>query len=422
LSIVLEIDENQLPKSWRIATIGAVSLRPAEYGSVSSALPWSPELPRYVRITDIESDGSLSRRTMAGIDWDSAQQYLLSKGDLCFARSGATVGKTYLYNPNDGVCAFAGYVIRFAIDPQQALPEYVSMWTRSEIYQRWVSNTIRQGAQPNINAQEYSSHFFPLPPLVEQQEIVDILRAADQQIRSIERTIAKWNEAKKGLLQRFITDDFHREGYIELRSCLIEIEAGRSPDLPDRPAGPGDWGVLKVSAVRSGGFDAVENKAVTISSMVNPRHEVRDGDLLITRANTPPLVGAACYVEQPPSRLLLSDKTLRLVVDRRKLNARFASYVLASPGVRRQIEVSGTGTSGSMKNISQNDILTLRFHLPSIETQERIVESVESINSLIAQYRAEKTKLWQTRHGLMNDLLTGRRRAIRATRAVTALR
>lgn len=249
-----------------------------------------------------------------------------------------------------------------------------------------------------------------IPSEREQVAILSTLDSIDESIHSVEHLIAKWNQAKKGLLQKFITDDIHREGHVELGSCLIEIEAGRSPDVPDHPAGPGDWGVLKVSAVRSWGFDAAENKAVTISSMVNPKYEVRDGDLLITRANTPQLVGAACFVDHPPGRLLLSDKTLRLVVDKRKLNARFASYVLASPGVRRQIEVSGTGTSGSMKNISQSDILALQFHLPGIETQERIVESVESTNSLIAQYRAEITKLWQIKRGLMNDLPTGRRR------------
>lgn len=198
-------------------------------------------------------------------------------------------------------------------------------------------------------------------------------------------------------------------GVVELGSCLNRIDAGSSPDLPDRPARPGEWGVLKVSAVRSTGFDASENKAVTNNAFIDPQVEVRDGDLLITRANTPQLVGLACYVASPPGRLLLCDKTLRLVVDERKLIGKFAGYALAMPSVRKQIEVSGTGSSGTMKNISQVDIRSLRIPLPPVGEQRRIVDILDSIDEALDASRRTAEKVESSRRATINSLLMTRR-------------
>jgi type I restriction enzyme, S subunit len=193
----------------------------------------------------------------------------------------------------------------------------------------------------------------------------------------------------------------------ELGSRLRRIEAGSSPNLPDRPAQPGEWGVLKVSAVRSWGFDPKENKVVTDDSLIDHSVEVRHGDLLITRANTPALIGLACYVQNPPDRLLLCDKTLRLVVDEQQLDPRYASYVLGLPNIRRQIETSGTGSSAGMKNISQVKIRSLRLCLPGIQEQRRIVKILNEAGESIWVVERTIDKLDQVKHAIMWDLLGG---------------
>ena len=105
--------------------------------------------------------------------------YELDPGDLLFARSGATVGKTYLHRRQDGPCAYAGYLIRFRALPDVASPEFLERWTRSQFYGKWVASMLRAGAQPNINASEYSSLRIPLPPLEEQQVIAAALDGVD---------------------------------------------------------------------------------------------------------------------------------------------------------------------------------------------------------------------------------------------------
>jgi len=97
-----------------------------------------------------------------------------------------------------------------------------------------------------------------------------------------------------------------------------------------------------------------------------------DGDLLISRSNTYQLVGIVCLVRSPQPRLMLCDKTLRLRFDPRRAGGDFMFWLLQQPLVRRQIEIHATGTSGSMKNISQLVIRSLKITLPPVSEQERI--------------------------------------------------
>ena len=145
-----------VPACWEVVRLGEVCERP-EYGAGAPARPFDPALPRYVRITDITDDGRLRPDDARSADPSEVDGYELAPGDLVFARSGATVGKTYLHRQSDGPCVFAGYLIRFRALSDAALPEFLELWTRSDFYRRWVASMLRAGAQPNINASEYSS-------------------------------------------------------------------------------------------------------------------------------------------------------------------------------------------------------------------------------------------------------------------------
>lgn len=171
----------RVPSGWEVVRLGEVCERP-EYGAGAPARPFDPSLPRYVRITDITDDGRLRADDARSADPSDVDGYELEAGDLLFARSGATVGKTYLYRETDGRCVYAGYLIRFRAMRDVALPEFLELWTRSEFYGRWVASMLRAGAQPNINAAEYSSLPVALPPLEEQQMIVAGLAGVESSI------------------------------------------------------------------------------------------------------------------------------------------------------------------------------------------------------------------------------------------------
>ena len=283
----------------------------------------------------------------------------------------------------------------------------------------------------NFDVKRWLLYPVNLPPVREQLRIVEILNTADEAIHSTERIIAKLERARQGLLHDILSRGIDESGRLRdsdrlwptrfgllpgdwvvepLGSILTGIEAGKSPDLPDRPAQAGEWGVLKVSAVRPDGLQEDENKAAIWPSLIDPSIEVKDGDLLISRANTPTLVGLTCYVRNPRSYLMLSDKTLRLKINSNLAAPEFISYLLQISSSRRQIEMSGTGSSGSMKNISQGEIRSLVLPLPGIQEQYRILASLESFKGRLDLLRRELSKLQLLRGGLMDDLLTGRAR------------
>src|SRR5262249_42719720 len=154
-----------------------------------------------------------------------------------------------------------------------------------------------------------------------------------------------------------------------LGTGLRGIQAGTSVQSLERPARDGEWGVLKVSAVSWGVFDARENKAVPLTYVPLEHERVRCGDLLISRANTAELAGAIVRVREDVSMRMLSDKTLRLVLRDDVFRADFVEYAVRAPDARAFIEHNATGTSYSMRNISQDTIRGIPVPQPPLADQ-----------------------------------------------------
>ena len=149
--------------------------------------------------------------------------------------------------------------------------------------------------------------------------------------------------------------------------------------------------VLKVSAVSWGEFKPHEAKAVDLRYVPDERHRVKRGDLLVSRANTLELVGAAVRVERDYPNRLLSDKTLRLLVDKSKIFPGYLVQVLRMPEARAHIQLNATGTSDSMRNISQDTLRATPIPLPAIAIQEKIAKSMQRLDTLINEIRVAVT-------------------------------
>ena len=170
-----------VPADWEVVRLGDVC-HPPQYGASAPAQPYNPVLPRYVRITDLTDDGRLKQEDARSAEPSRVAGYELESGDLLFARSGATVGKTYMYRHYDGPCVYAGYLIRFRPKRDLVSPAFLEFCTRSQFHRTWVTSMLRAGAQPNINATEYSTLTIPLPPLPEQQTIAAAMDGVDEAI------------------------------------------------------------------------------------------------------------------------------------------------------------------------------------------------------------------------------------------------
>lgn len=150
-----------------------------QYGASEPGVPRSSiKEPRYIRITDIDENGLISHDKLGATAKIIEDKYILCENDILIARSGATVGKAYIHKPALYDCFFAGYLIRFIINTDKALPEYIFTYTQLNAYKEWVNAIQRPSGQPNINSEEYQSLEIPLPNIERQQVIVDVIKSA----------------------------------------------------------------------------------------------------------------------------------------------------------------------------------------------------------------------------------------------------
>ena len=183
---------------------------PMQYGANEAGITFDKTLPRYIRITDITSDGRLKQDNRLCIEDTVAKPYILQDGDLLFARSGGTVGKSFLYKQSYGNAAFAGYLIRAVVNRTIAVPEYVYYYTNSSIYDTWKNSIFIQSTIQNIGADRYSNMPIIVPNNIEEQRsIVEHLNercvGIDALIRKKQQYLTEIENYKKSLIYEYVT-------------------------------------------------------------------------------------------------------------------------------------------------------------------------------------------------------------------------
>lgn len=139
------------------------------YGAPYSAIKYDGKT-RYIRITDINEDGSLTETMVSANAFN--ETYLLKENDFLIARSGNTVGKTFLYSSKYGPAIFAGYLIKFELDENIIIPQYLLIYTKSPFFKKWINSNMRVSAQPNINSKQYLDAPIIVPDMDTQKQII----------------------------------------------------------------------------------------------------------------------------------------------------------------------------------------------------------------------------------------------------------
>lgn len=153
------------------------------YGIGASAVEYSEDLPTYLRITDIKDDGTLNFDGLKSVDDENASSYLLHPNDIVFARTGASTGRNYFYDGFDGEFVYAGFLIKFSIDPGKVNPKYVKYYCLSNDYKGWIHSFNTGSTRGNINAQTLGSMPIPIPSRAQQNGIVSLLESLDNKVR-----------------------------------------------------------------------------------------------------------------------------------------------------------------------------------------------------------------------------------------------
>lgn len=250
----------------------------------------------------------------------------------------------------------------------------------------------------------------PLPPMDEQRRIVDLVEDHLSRLDAAADGLLKARKRIDSFVRSALDKHFAKGRLVPLADLIEDISAGKSFGTSNSPAGEDDWGIIKVSAMTWGRFNPDENKAVP-ADRVDPRFEIREGDLLVSRANTADYVGASVLVGPVRPKLLLSDKSLRLT-PKAGVNPEWLWRALQAPSVRRQITASATGTKDSMRNISQ--VALRQVLLPKVAegTQSEALNAFAAVamstNRLCAEIDNCRLRLGNLRRSLLTNAFSGR--------------
>lgn len=199
----------RVPRHWKVAKLKRLIAEPLSYGLNEPGTEENPEWPRYIRITDFGADGKLRDETFRSLPPEIAETAPLKEGDILLARSGATVGKSFLFTNYAGDACYAGYLIKARSARHLLIPDYLYLYTRSHSYETWKNLIFTQATIQNISATKYGYLEVPVPPLNEQCAILDHLRSelsrTDQLEAILRNQIETITAYRKSLIHECVT-------------------------------------------------------------------------------------------------------------------------------------------------------------------------------------------------------------------------
>ena len=205
------------------------------YGIGAPAVPYQEDKLTYLRITDINDDGSLNFSDLKSVDAEDAEKYILKENDIVFARTGNSTGRSYFYEKQHGTFVYAGFLIKFSLDPQKVNPRILKYYTHSKPYFDWVNSFDTGATRGNINAKTYGDLELELPSRKVQDEIVSILSSLDRKI--------EWNNK--------INADLEEMAQAIFKNWFVDFEPFKDGKFVDSELGmiPEGWKVISLSEI-----------------------------------------------------------------------------------------------------------------------------------------------------------------------------
>ena len=342
---------------WPLVSLGSLVSVPPQYGANVAATEGNPQSDyRYIRITDITESGELNN------DWKTAErideQYILSDKDLLFARSGATAGKPFLYREKIGKALFAGYLIRFRFT-KKVMPEYVFQFCLSEEYRKWVLAHRGGTAQPNINAQQYSSFKLPLAPVDIQEKIVVECDAVDNEVEEARKQIAK---SESEIEQAFSNATKDATKILRLNdSHIFNLSIGRRV-VSNEIVPNGQYQV--VSANVHDEFGRINHSVLDDFSVPSILWGI-DGDWMVN------------YIEKNILFAPTDHCGVIRVLDETEILPKYLTYPLLKVGERERFSRANRASTERVRSLT--------ITVPDIDTQKDVVAKVRECETLIAE-------------------------------------
>lgn len=371
------------------------------YGIAASAVERKADLPTYLRITDIFDDGTLNLSELKSVDAPNSDKYLLKPNDIVFARTGGSTGRNYFYDGSDGVFVYAGFLIKFSIDPEKVNPKYVKYYCRSKQYNDWVQSFNTGSTRGNINAQTFGNMEIPLPERKQQDYLVSILEPIDEKIKNNKQV----NDNLEQQAQAIYHERFETVSPNDLPSDWRIVTLGEVATISNKSFNPLKEPEILLEHYSIPAFDEARFPVFELSTSIKSNKFIIDAScFMISKLNPTTkrvwkpycLTGnAVCSTEFIVYKA--KDKTitdfLYSVIDSNSFSDFMCSHV--------------TGSTGSRQRTTPSDTLSYELILPS---EDELAEFQSLVSPMYAQIRInaiENDRLKRLRDSLLPKLMSG---------------
>jgi type I restriction enzyme, S subunit len=391
---------------WQVKKLSSLLLEKPDYGANSSSIEFDDKTTyRYIRITDINDQGDLIEDNKVGIPIEIGKDYLLQDGDVVIARTGASVGKSYIYHSSDGNCAFAGYLIRLRVDQKKILSQFLFQFLHSPQFWKWVRGTVKIGAQPNISAEEYSSLKIIFPIVIDKQDkIVTVLSSWDKSIKRIAALTESKTKLKKALMQQLLTGKLRFKEFSKIKFHRIVLGEFLIPTSRPVPRPNSSYTALGIRSHGKGTFlKTIENPETV---MMDTLYKVRENDLIVNI--TFAWEGAIAIVKKSDEGVLVSHRFPTYVFNRVKVIPEYFNHVIQTKRFVHELGLVSPGGAGRNRVMSKTDFHNIFVSIPSIAEQKKIAVVLNGIDKEIELLGKKLEYLKTQKKGLMQKLLTGK--------------
>lgn len=392
---------------WEQRKLGELSSS-FEYGLNAAAKEYDGE-KKYIRITDIDDDSRVFKQediTSPDTDLSSAENYRLSEGDILFARTGASVGKSYIYKASDGLVYYAGFLIRARIKSEYNA-EFVFQNTLTGDYEKFIKVTSMRSGQPGVNAQEYSQYQIMMPSKPEQDKISDCFRNLDNLITLHQRKCDEMKKLKKYMLQKMfpkkgmavpeirfdgLTDDWEQRKLGEICS-RVQGNDGRM-ELPTLTISAAN-GWMKQEDRFSGNIAGKEQKNYTL---------LHKGELSYNHGNSKLAKYGTVFSLQTYEEALVPRVYHSFKVE--SGSADFIEYYFSTKMPDRELRklISSGARMDGLLNIGYDDFMGIKMMFPSTLEQDKIAEYFRNLDNLITLHQRKCEELQKLKKFMLQNM------------------
>ena len=376
---------------WKEKKLSDISLE-ISYGMNSASKEFDGE-NKYIRITDIdETTSKYLNKDIVSPDGNLEDKYIVRKNDILFARTGASTGKTYLYNSNDGKLYYAGFLIKASIINHNA--NFIFQQTKTGKYNNWVKIMSMRSGQPGINSQEYGNYKFSITTLKEENKISNFLSLLDKKIELQSKKIEDLKLFKKGLL---IEEFRNKECNTKLSKCFTYGKAGGTPKSTNKDYYNGTIPFLSISDITSQGkYIYKTEKTITEEGLNNSSAWLvpKKGIIVSMYAS----YGLVTINNIP---LSTSQATFNMIISENN-NIEYIYYYLYYLYITKYYD--SIVSTGTQPNLNAEQLKNLDIYIPVIEKQNDIANKFFTIDKRINLEENKLDKFNQLKKGLMQSM------------------